>query len=191
MEIAFEILVILLLILLNGAFALSELALVSANRARLAVLERKGVAGAARARELADDPQRFLPTVQVGITLIGILSGVFGGARVAARLKPMLAGLPLIGPLAGSLSLGLVVLVITYLTLVLGELVPKQLALRQPERAAALVARPLALTARIVAPFVWVLGQSSALVLRALGADRPVAQTVTEEELKALLAEGE
>ena len=191
MDTAFELFVLLVLILLNGAFALSELAMVSANRARLAVLARKGVAGAARARALAEDPQRFLPTVQVGITLIGILTGVFGGAHVAARLRPLLAAVPHLAPLANSLALGIVVLAITYLTLVLGELVPKQLALRQPERAAALVAGPLAVAARAVAPFVFVLGQSSALVLRLFGADRPVPQTVTEEELKALLAEGE
>jgi putative hemolysin len=191
MDIATEILVILILILINGGFALSELALVSANRARLAVLQRKGVTGAAQARALAEDPQHFLPTVQVGITLIGILTGVFGGAHVAARLTPLLAGMPYIGALAGSLSLGIVVVAITYLTLVLGELVPKQIALRQPERVAALVARPLAAVARAVAPFVWVLGRSSALVLRLLGAHRPLPQTVTEEELKALLAEGE
>ncbi len=191
MHIAVELLVIVVLILVNGAFALSELALVSANRARLAVLERKGVAGAARARALAEEPQRFLPTVQVGITLVGILTGVFGGAQVAASLRPLIAGVPLLAPLAGSLALGVVVVTITYLTLVLGELVPKQLALRQPERAAALVAPPLAAASRVVAPFVFVLGQSSALVLRLFGAHRPLPQTVTEEELKALLAEGE
>jgi putative hemolysin len=191
MEMAAELIVILLLIVLNGAFALSELALVSANRARLAVLERKGVAGAARARLLTEDPQRFLPTVQVGITLVGILAGVFGGAHVAADLTPLLSRMPLLGHIAGSLSLGLVVLVITYLTLVLGELVPKQLALREPERIAVAVAGPLDATARLVAPFVWALGRSSALVLRLLGAHRPLPQTVTEEELKALLAEGE
>jgi putative hemolysin len=191
MEMAAELIVILLLIGLNGAFALSELALVSANRARLAVLERKGVAGAARARVLAEDPQRFLPTVQVGITLIGILAGVFGGAHVAANLTPLLAGVPFLGEFAGGLSLALVVVIITYLTLVLGELVPKQLALRQPERISAAVAGPLAVIARGVAPFVWALSRSSALVLRLIGAHRPLPQTVTEEELKALLAEGE
>ena len=115
MQIAVELLVILLLIVVNGLFSLSELALVSANRARLAVLERKGVRGAARARVLAEDPQRFLPTVQVGITLVGILTGVFGGASVAARLTPLLARLPYVGGLAASLSLALVVMAITYL----------------------------------------------------------------------------
>ncbi|HET9018651.1 MAG TPA: hemolysin family protein, partial [Acetobacteraceae bacterium] len=191
MDTAIELLVILVLILLNGAFALSELALVSANRARLTVLARKGVAGAARARDLAEDPQRFLPTVQVGITLVGILTGVFGGASVAAKLRPLIAAVPYLAPLAGSIALGLVVVAITYLTLVLGELVPKQLALRQPERAASLVAGPLAVAARIVSPFVFLLSHSSALVLRLFGAHRPLSQTVTEEELKALLVEGE
>ncbi len=191
MVVAFELLVIFLLILLNGAFALSELALVSANRARLAVLERKGVPGAALARTMAEDPQRFLPTVQVGITLIGILAGVFGGANLAARLTPLLSGLPVLGGIAGSLSLALTVVLITFFTLVLGELVPKQLALRRPERVAAMVARPIAIAARVVAPFVWVLGAASGLVMRLLGAHAENTQTVTEEELKALLAEGE
>lgn len=186
-----EALIVLLLIGLNALFALSELALVSANRARLSVLEQKGVRGAAQARMLAGDPQRFLPTVQVGVTLISILSGVFGAARFADVLTPVLrhAGLP--GGAAASLSLAVVVLVITYLTLVLGELVPKQLALREPERVAAFVARPLRTVARLSGPAVWLLGRSTAIVLRLLGAHRPVPQTVTEEELHALLAEGE
>lgn len=190
MTIFVEIVVILLLILLNGLFAMGELALVSARPARLAVLERKGVTGAARARHLAEDPQRFLPTVQVGITLVGILTGVFGGASIAARLQPWLAGVPALRPVAAGLSLILVVIVITYLTLVLGELVPKQLALRRPEYVAARLALPLGVVARAAAPFVWVLGKSSALVLRLIGASRAVRTGVTEEELRALLAEG-
>src|ERR1700688_5168114 len=115
MQLAFEFVVILLLIGVNGLFSLSELALVSVNRARLAVLERKGVTGAAEARALAEDPQRFLPTVQVGITLVGILAGVFGGARIAGRLSPVLEQVPFLRPFAGMLSLGIVVLAITYL----------------------------------------------------------------------------
>jgi len=191
MAIAAELLIILLLILINGAFSLSELALVSANRARLAVLARKGVPGAARARVLAEDPQRFLPTVQVGITVVSILSGVVGGAHLAERLTPVFVGLPVVGAVGGTLSLVVVVVLVTYFTLVLGELVPKQLALRQPERVSAAVARPLAVVARVVAPFVWVLGQSSALVMRFLRAPAGGSNTVTEEELKALLVEGE
>ncbi len=143
MELAIEIGVAFLLILMNGLFALSEMAMVSVRRARLMVLERKGVTGATAALNLSDDPQRFLPTVQVGMTLVGILTGTFGGARLAGRLEPMLARSSVIAPFAGELSLLIVVLVSTYLTLVLGELVPKQLALRQPEIVAARIARPL------------------------------------------------
>jgi putative hemolysin len=190
MTIGLEVVIILLLILLNGLFSLSELALVSARRARLAVLERKGVKGATAARVLADDPQRFLPTVQVGITLVSVLTGVFGGARIASHLQAWLEQFPSLARVADSLALAAVVIVTTYLTLVLGELVPKQLALRAPEAMAIRVARPVALLARIVAPAVWLLGISSAAILRLFGLHRAPRQSVTEEELKALLFEG-
>ncbi len=190
MDIGLQILLILLLILLNGVFAMSELALISARRARLAVLERKGVAGAATARKLAEDPQRFLPTVQVGITLVSMFTGVFGGARIASHLEQWLMRFPDLAPVAGSLSLAVVVVVTTYLMLVLGELVPKQLALRRPEQIAARLAGPIAWMARAAGPIVWLLGKSSALVLRLFGLQRAAPQVVTEEELKALVAEG-
>jgi len=190
MNIGFEIVVIVLLILLNGLFAMSELSLVSARRARLAVLERKGVAGASMARALAEDPQRFLPTVQVGITIVSILAGVFGGAHVSSDLGEFLARIPVLKPFADSLSLGIVVVAISYLTLVIGELVPKQLALRRPEAIAAVIARPVDLIARFTRPAVWLLSASSGVILRLLGLHRVPTQTVTEEELKALLAEG-
>lgn len=190
MGLGLEIIVILLLIALNGLFAMTELALVSVRRARLKVLERKGVSGAATAVALAEDPQRFLPTVQVGITLVGILAGVFGGARIAQPLAQALAAVPLLSPVATSLALAIVVVLITYLTLVLGELVPKQLALRRPEAIATAAAKPIALLARATAPVVWLLGHSSSLILRLIGQSRAAMQTVTEDELKALLAEG-
>jgi putative hemolysin len=190
MIIALEVVIILLLIVLNGVFAMSELALVSARRSRLAVLERNGVPGATLARDLSSDPQHFLPTVQVGITLVGVLTGVFGGARVAAHVQDDFARIPLIAPFAEPLAVALVVVVTTYLTLVLGELVPKQLALRRPEHVAARVAWMIALLAKIVGPAVWVLGQSSGLVMRVFGWHRMPQQRVTEEDLKALLAEG-
>lgn len=185
-----EIVIVLALVVLNGAFAMSELALVSVRRARLAVLERKGVPGATRARLLAEDPQRFLPTVQVGITLVAILEGTFGGARIADDVQVWLERVPVLRPVAGSLALALVVLVITYVTLVIGELVPKQLALRRPEAIAVRVARPLGFLAALTAPVVWILGISSEAVLRLLRVNRSARQAVTEEELKALLAEG-
>ncbi len=190
MHIAAEIALTLLLILFNGVFALSEMALVSSRRARLMVLQRQGVAGSAAALSLAEDPQRFLPTVQVGMTLVGILTGTFGGARLSGRLSPVLAAIPALQPVAGELALLIVVLATTFLTLVIGELVPKQLALRQPEVVAARIARALGALSRAMGPFVWALGLSTALVLRLFGAGRPAPQKVTEEELKALLAEG-
>ena len=191
MTIGLEIVIILLLILLNGLFSLSELALVSVRRARLAVLERKGVQGAAEARALSDDPHRFLPTVQVGITLVSVLTGVFGGARIASDLQAWLETIPRVAGFADTLALAVVVIVTTFLTLVLGELVPKQLALRAPELMACRVARSVAVLSRVVGPAVWLLGISSAGILRLFGVNPASRQSVTEEELKALLIEGE
>ena len=191
MTIGLEIVIILLLILLNGLFSLSELALVSVRRARLAVLERKRIKGAALARALSDDPHRFLPTVQAGITLVSVLTGVFGGARIAFHLQTWLETIPQVARFAETLSLAVVVIVTTYLTLVLGELVPKQLALRAPELMACRVARPIAVMSRVLGPAVWLLGKSSAGILRLFGVHRGSRQSVTEEELKALLIEGE
>ena len=190
MALGFEIAIVLLLILLNGLFALCELALVSVRRARLMVMRRHGVPGAGAALALSEDPQRFLPTVQVGMTLVSIVTGTFGGARIAARVEPLFASVPALQPVASELALLLVIIVSTYLTLVLGELVPKQLALRRPEAVSARIARPLGALTRIAAPVVWVLGRSTGLVLRAFGSVRVASQSVTEEELKALLAEG-
>lgn len=190
MLIGLEILIVLLLILINGVFSLSELALISARRARLAVLERKRTPGAAVARRLAEDPQQFLPTVQVGITLVSVFTGVFGGAAIAAHLRVWLARSPLLAPAAEGLSLAIVVIITTYLTLVLGELVPKQLALRRPEQMAALVARPMIWVSHAAAPAIWLLRVSTTLVLRLFGLHRSVRPMVTEEELRALLAEG-
>ncbi len=190
MGLGLEVVIVLLLILLNGLFAMSELALVSVRRARLAVLERKGLPGAAKARELAQEPQRFLPTVQVGVTLISMLTGVFGGARITADVQTLLAMSPVLEPWSGTLSLVLVVVVTTYLTMVLGELVPKHIALRRPEYLAARLAPSLALLTRITSPVVWLLDRSSAAVLRVFGLQSIARPTITEEELKALLIEG-
>lgn len=190
MVIGFELAIILLLVALNGAFAMSELAIVSARRGRLLAMQRTGSPGATAAMALAEDPQRFLPTVQVGITLVGILAGVFGGARLAGPVEGLLAQMPGFAPLANEAAFVLVVIAITYANLILGELVPKQLALRDPERIAVVVSRPLAWLARVTSPAIWVMSQSSALVLRLFGAARPSDQAVTEEEVKAVVAEG-
>ncbi len=190
MTTALLIVVIILLALLNGIFAMGEMALVSARRARLTVLEGKHVHGARVARELADDPQRFLPTVQVGVTLVGILSGTFGGARIANTLAPSIARIPYLAQAATGVALALTVLGITFITLVLGELVPKRLALRSPERIAARLAPSVALLAQVSGPLVWLLGRSSDLVLRLIGHSEHNREDVTEDELRALLAEG-
>src|SRR4051812_16584574 len=190
MEIGLEAVIILLLILLNGLFSFSELALVSARRARLAVLVRKGIGGAASAQALSEDPQRFLPTVQVGITLVSVLTGVFGGARIAYHVQEWLQQYPALAAYADSIALGLVVVLTTFLTLVLGELVPKQLALRNPEVMATWAANPIIWFSRFGAPVVWLLGKSSAVVMRLFGLHSASRQSVTEEELKALLSEG-
>ncbi len=190
MAIGLELLLILLLVLLNGAFAMSELAIVSARRARLMALQRKGSEAAGAALALADDPQRFLPTVQVGITMVGVLAGAFGGARLSSLLAEGVALIPGLAPIAQEVAFALVVILITYLSLILGELVPKQLALREPEKIAVVVARPLGWLSRATGPVVWVLSTSSSLVLRLFGRHVPQDQAVTEEEVKAVVAEG-
>jgi putative hemolysin len=187
---ALEIGVIFLLVLVNGAFAMSELAIVSSRRSRLMALQRRGSLGAEAALALADDPQRFLPTVQVGITLVGIFAGAFGGARLSGTLAQAISVVPLVAPYATEIAFTLVVIVITYLSLILGELVPKQVALRNPERVAVVVARPMAALSRFSSPVVWVLGKSSAVVLRLFGPAVPGEHSVTEEEVKAVVAEG-
>ena len=189
MSLPVGILVILVLIGVNAVFATGELALVSARRARLAEYAERGVPGAERARVLADDPQRFLPTVQVGITLVSVLEGSFGGAQFEGRLAPTLARIPYLKPVADELAFALVVLVITFLMLVLGELVPKQLALSRPELIAIRLSGPLAVMSRVSAPMVWVLGRTSSLVLRLVGAGSLAREGVSEEELRALLVE--
>jgi putative hemolysin len=190
MHLAFQLLILAVLILLNGAFALSELALVSARRAMLTLMERRGMRGAAKARALADNPQAYLPASQFGITLIGILTGVFGGAQLGEHLEAPLAKVPVIAPYAGPVGLGLTVIGITFLSLIFGELVPKQLALRQPERLALIVARPLSILAVIAKPVVWLLGQATTLVLLAFGPAGVDRRAMSEEELKAMLVEG-
>ncbi len=190
MPLILQLAILALLVLLNGAFALAELALVSSRRAMLTLMERQGLRGATRARMLADDPQSFLPTTQFGITLIGILTGVFGGDQLGVRLQGPLRLVPYLAPYAGPLGVILTVLVITYLTLVFGELVPKQLALRHPERTAVLVARPISVLAKTAAPAIWLLSITTDLVLRLFGPDQEDRRGVSEEELKAMLVEG-
>ncbi|QNT77857.1 hemolysin family protein [Entomobacter blattae] len=185
-----SIIVIFFLIFFNGLFAMGELALISARRARLAVLVKKKTPGAERAMKLADDPQSFLPTVQVGITLVSILEGTFGGAKIERELTPWIEQFPVFRPFSAELSIAIVVVTITSLMLVFGELVPKQLALRKPEIIAARLSWMLQAIAVVVRPVVWLLGYVSTLVLSLMGVGKASRETVTEEELRAFIAEG-
>ncbi|MGO1076710.1 hemolysin family protein [Inquilinus sp. CA228] len=185
-----ELVIVVLLILINAFFAMSELALVSARRARLQGMAEQGHRGARAALALAADPNRLLSTVQVGITLVGIFAGAFGGATLSVPVREWLEPLPVVGPWADGLSFALVVVAITYFSLIIGELVPKRIALNHAEGIAARVARPMQTVAAVGAPIVWLLQRSTELVLRLLGVSAVPAQTVTEEELKTLIAEG-
>lgn len=183
--------IILFLMLINGFFALSELAIISARRERLEPMAEAGNDGAKLALAMSDDPTALLSTVQVGITLVGILAGAFGGAALSAELAPLLDGLPVIGPYSQTISFILVVSVITYLSVVIGELVPKRLALQNPERAAAFVAPPMAFISRIAQPVVRLLAVSTDGILRLLGVDSgQSASPVTEDEIRLLVERG-
>jgi len=192
MNLSLEILLILLLIALNGWFAMSELAIVSARRSRLAARAAEGSKGAQAALLLVDNPARFLSSVQIGITLVGVLAGAYSGATLADKLDVWItATYPAVPTeLAGALALAVVVGSITYASLIVGELVPKQIALADPERIAARVARPMMVMARLAAPLVWLLEQSSRLVLVLLRIRITSESGVTQEEVKAMIAEG-
>jgi putative hemolysin len=185
-----EIVFVVLLIVGNGVLAMSEMALVSARRSNLDQLAGKGRRGARTALRLIDDPSGFLATVQIGITLVGILAGAFGGATLADRLGDWLDSFPALAPHGDRIGIGVVVIIITYLSLIVGELVPKRIALANPEAVAAKVARPMSLLAKLAAPGVWLLRLSTDAVLRTLGLSGVRSQTVTEDEVKSLIAEG-
>lgn len=178
------------LILLNGFFAMSELAIVSARRPRMRGLAERGSKGAQTALTLAEDSGRFLSGVQIGITLVGIINGAYSGATLARPVGDRLAlwlGLP--AHLSEDIGFAVVIALATYLSLIVGELVPKQFALRSPEAIAVRVAPIMAVFARVTTPFVWVLDRSSHAVFRLLGQSRDADQTVTEEELRSVVAE--
>lgn len=185
-----EILIILLLIVANGVFAMSEIAIISARKVRLQQMANQGNAKARVALELADAPNRFLSTGQIGITLIGILAGAYGGATLSRSLATFLNRIPALAPYSQALSFGIVVVGITYLSLIIGELVPKRLALNSPEQIAANVAIPMRVLARIASPLVDLLSASTDLVLRVLGIGPVTEPLVTEEDLRVLIEQG-
>ncbi|MBN9310937.1 hemolysin family protein [Devosia sp.] len=183
--------IVAVLTLVNGLLAMSELAVVSSRPARLKVLAAEGRRGANMALKLQEDPGKFLSSVQIGITLVGVLSGAFSGATLGERLGTTLAGAGIDSSVALPLGVGIVVIIITYLSLIIGELVPKQIALRDAEGVAARVAPLMAFIASIAAPLVWLLDVSGRLVLRLLGQGGEAEERVTDEEVKTIIAEAE
>ena len=188
--IGLELLLILILIVANGVFSMSEISVVSSRKSRLQQMAAEGDAGAGRALELAENPNRFLATVQIGITLVGIFTGAFGGATVAEELAVRLARYPSLAPYSAELGLGIVVLGITYLSLVVGELVPKRIGLNGPERIASLVAAPMHALSVIAGPAVSFLSASTEGLLRLLQVRAAADAPVTEEEIAHLLDAG-
>ncbi|RJG06004.1 HlyC/CorC family transporter [Noviherbaspirillum cavernae] len=185
-----DILIILGLILINGIFAMSEIAVVSAKRIRLQKLSENGSRGAKAAIELAESPSRFLSTIQVGITVIGIFNGAFGEASLVAKLAPQMETLPVIGDYAREVALAVVVLGITFASLIFGELVPKRIAMQYPESIASLIAAPMQWLSRMMGPFVRILTYATDFVLKLLGLESKKEDTVTEDDITGLLREG-
>src|SRR5688572_8190069 len=185
-----EIIVLLLLIVINGVFAMAEMAVVSARKPRLQQLANTGNSGAQVALDLSAHPDRFLSTIQVGITLIGILAGALGERALLAKVSDVLDDVAVLAPYSETFAFVLIVLGITYLSLVIGELVPKRLALQNPERAASLLSVPMMALSKIGAPAVKLLSWSTQLVFRILGIRPSEEPPVTEEEIKVMLEQG-
>jgi putative hemolysin len=184
-----ELLLIITLLVFNGVFAMAEIALVSAKKARLQQREKEGSAGARLALRLQANPEQFLSTVQVGISLVGVLAGAFGGASLAGYVRPVLAAVPVLAEHAEEIAFGLVVAFITYLSLIIGELVPKNLALRSPEAIACAMARPMHWLSRVAAPIVWLLGISTRVMMRLFGKGSAISGP-TPDEVQVLMREG-
>jgi len=189
-QVLFEIFLIAILITINGLFSMTEIAVVSARRVRLLQDAEEGDAGAAKAIELQEKPDRFLSTVQIGITLVGILSGAFGGATASQSLSALIAQIPILAPYSATIAFTIVILIITFFSLVIGELVPKNIALTRPETIAKIFSRPMALVSRFTAPFVWLLSSSTNLILKIFRITKSTDAAITEEEIKAHIAHG-
>lgn len=189
-QIAVEFVVILLLLVANGVFAMAEIAVVSAKRARLRSLAENGNPRAKAALELAESPNRFLATVQIGITLVGIIAGAFGGSTIAAKVSPLIAQVAFLAPYADKLAFALVVALVTYLSLVIGELIPKRVGLSHPEGIAMAMARPMNALSRIASPLVSFLDVSTEGLLRCFGFRPSKNAVVSEEEVRSLMQEG-
>lgn len=184
-----EIVIILILILLNGIFAMAEIALVSARKSSLQGSAKRGSGSARLALKLAEEPDRFLSTVQIGITLIGIVTGIYSGAKIADDFAPLLVGIGIPETASHEIAQIVIVAVVTYLTLVFGELLPKRIGMSAAENVAMFMARPMHMLSVLASPFVWLLSKSTALLVRVFGIDGKGSK-VTEEEIKSIVKEG-
>ena len=184
-----EIIIILGLILLNGIFSMAEIALVSARKARLETQAAKGDERARAALALASHPDTFLSTVQIGITLIGILTGIFSGDKLTDNVAHFFSGIAILAPYANGIATSVVVIILTYFSLVLGELLPKRIGLSNPEKIAKMVAGPMRIISKVTHPFIWLLSKSTLVLSKLLNVQRSDTQ-VTEEEIKAIISEG-
>lgn len=185
-----EIIILLALIFINGLFVMSEIALVSARKSRLEHQAEKGDLKAKRALDLANSPEKFLSAAQIGITLIAILTGVYSGERFASQLQPSIEKIELFKPYASTISITIIVVIVTFLSIIFGELIPKQIGLLKAERIAKLVAGPVNVFATFTHPIVWLLNKISILFFRVFNIKRSKDDAVTEEEIKTLIGEG-
>ncbi len=185
-----EILLILFLILLNGVFSMSEIALISSRKNRLETAAKKGNKNAKVALDLANSPNEFLSTVQIGITLIGILTGIYSGDKITQDTEAFVASFEILKPYANSIAVGIVVVILTFFSLVLGELLPKRIGLNHPEGIAKAVAVPMKIISKVTMPFIWLLTTSTEFLLKVLQIKPTADGKVTEEEIKAIIKEG-
>lgn len=185
-----EIFIILLLILLNGVFSMSEIALISSRKNRLETAAKKGNANAKVALDLANSPNKFLSTVQIGITLIGILTGIYSGDKITTDVQEFVATFEVLAPYSKSIGVGIVVVILTFFSLVLGELLPKRIGLNYPEAIAKAVAVPMKIISQVTAPFIWLLTSSTDFLLKIFKIKPTADGKVTEEEIKAIIKEG-
>jgi putative hemolysin len=185
-----EVVILFILILINGLFSMSEIALVSARKSRLESMAAKGDAKAQKALDLSENPEVFLSATQIGITLISILTGLYSGEKFGNDLKPYVEKVELFRPYAGAIATTLIVIIVTFLSIILGELMPKRLGMMRAEKIARLVAGPMAVFSKITHPFVWLLMQVSGFLFRLLNIKQMGDNLVTEEEIKAIISEG-
>lgn len=185
-----ELVIIIILILINGIFSLAEMSLVSSRRFKLETASKKGMSGAKTAIELSENPTKFLSTVQIGITLIGILLGVFSGENLTHTVAEFLGQFSLLNPYAHQIAVGIIVILVTYLSIVFGELLPKRIGMTFPEPIAMVLAKPMKFVSLLTSPFVWLLMSTNDLFLKILGIRKSNDSNVSEEEIKSLIKEG-